>query len=311
MTVPILSVYDAQGNEIPIPAIVGPKGDTGDTGAQGPQGQQGDPGNDGHTPVRGVDYWTSSDKTEIIEDVLNEIYQGADLGLQIAAQLNQPANPADNMIWIETETAMPVGKFMVSSQQPTVGIVNGFLWLREMYLPLAEITLPESHVSMSIAQVWQYENGVWVWKKGHVYKAADEEWKDTGVYWFKSGTGFNTAVFGAASTGDAEVSQDNASISIQRNGGYVSCQTIQSAGKFKYLILDASVSADSSSFGHNLDVGASSDYTGSSFISGASQTLYVGGRAETVIDISSASSDFYPKCCSFYATASIYNVWLV
>lgn len=41
MSIPILKVYDADGNQIPIPAI---KGDTGATGPQGPPGPQGDPG---------------------------------------------------------------------------------------------------------------------------------------------------------------------------------------------------------------------------------------------------------------------------
>ena len=65
----------------------GPKGDTGATGATGPQGPQGETGPagatgatgatgpagaDGHTPVKGVDYWTSADKAELVADVLAE-----------------------------------------------------------------------------------------------------------------------------------------------------------------------------------------------------------------------------------------------
>lgn len=29
------------------------------------QGEKGEPGEDGHTPVKGTDYWTETDKTEI------------------------------------------------------------------------------------------------------------------------------------------------------------------------------------------------------------------------------------------------------
>lgn len=42
----------------------GDKGDKGDTGAQGAKGA------DGNTPVRGVDYWTPSDKAEIVSAVI-------------------------------------------------------------------------------------------------------------------------------------------------------------------------------------------------------------------------------------------------
>lgn len=49
------------------PGAQGEKGDKGDTGAQGPQGE---PGADGYTPVKGIDYWTTADKAEIVDDVL-------------------------------------------------------------------------------------------------------------------------------------------------------------------------------------------------------------------------------------------------
>lgn len=42
----------------------GEKGDKGDTGEKGV---------DGYTPVKGTDYWTTSDKQEIVTDVVNEI----------------------------------------------------------------------------------------------------------------------------------------------------------------------------------------------------------------------------------------------
>ena len=49
----------------------GPKGDKGDTGPQGETGATGAKGADGKTPVRGVDYWTSSDKEAIVRDVID------------------------------------------------------------------------------------------------------------------------------------------------------------------------------------------------------------------------------------------------
>ena len=44
----------------------GPKGEKGETGATGPAGPK---GADGYTPVKGVDYFTDADKTEIAEQI--------------------------------------------------------------------------------------------------------------------------------------------------------------------------------------------------------------------------------------------------
>ena len=41
-------------------------GSKGDPGTPGQPGQPGQPGADGHTPVKGVDYWTAEDKAEIV-----------------------------------------------------------------------------------------------------------------------------------------------------------------------------------------------------------------------------------------------------
>ena len=71
-----------------IPALVGPpgeqgpKGPQGEAGPQGPigprgeDGVQGPAGSNGYTPVRGTDYWTNADKTEIISEVLASIPPG-------------------------------------------------------------------------------------------------------------------------------------------------------------------------------------------------------------------------------------------
>lgn len=63
----------------------GPKGDPGargDPGEQGPRGEQGlqgpkgDAGTDGHTPVRGMDYWTEADIASIKSYVDDAILRG-------------------------------------------------------------------------------------------------------------------------------------------------------------------------------------------------------------------------------------------
>ena len=55
----------------------GPKGDTGETGPQGPKGDTGETGPAGYTPVRGTDYWTSTDIATIKSYVNDAILNGA------------------------------------------------------------------------------------------------------------------------------------------------------------------------------------------------------------------------------------------
>ena len=83
-----LKIKDEGGNRNSIAAIKGDKGDKGEpgakgeqgiqgiqgiqgeTGAPGPKGDKGDTGADGHTPVKGVDYFTEADKQELVTAVI-------------------------------------------------------------------------------------------------------------------------------------------------------------------------------------------------------------------------------------------------
>lgn len=75
-----VSVTDVNGEQS-FDVMNGLKGDKGDTGEQGPQGLKGDKGDtgeqgpqgsagkDGYTPVKGTDYFTEEDKTELIDEL--------------------------------------------------------------------------------------------------------------------------------------------------------------------------------------------------------------------------------------------------
>lgn len=71
----------AQGPEGPQgnPGEKGEKGDKGDPGAdgspgeKGEKGDKGDPGADGYTPQKGIDYYTETDKQELVNAVLAAI----------------------------------------------------------------------------------------------------------------------------------------------------------------------------------------------------------------------------------------------
>lgn len=102
----------------------GPKGDTGATGPQGPQGEQGiqgEKGADGYTPVKGTDYWTDADKTEIITETENAI----DLSsyAKTSALPTKLSNLTNDMSFARTNQANTYygeQKFLNGSYCPTV-----------------------------------------------------------------------------------------------------------------------------------------------------------------------------------------------
>lgn len=68
-------------------SLNGPKGDKGDTGLTGPAGSKGDKGDTGDvgptgpkgdTPVKGVDYFTDSDVSDIVDKVIEAMSQEAE-----------------------------------------------------------------------------------------------------------------------------------------------------------------------------------------------------------------------------------------
>ena len=61
---------DANSPWTDIVALVGPAGQTGQTGPQGPVGPA------GYTPIKGTDYWTDTDKQEIINAVIASFTDG-------------------------------------------------------------------------------------------------------------------------------------------------------------------------------------------------------------------------------------------
>ena len=76
----------------------GDKGDTGEQGIQGPkgdkglQGEQGPKGDDGYTPVKGIDYFTEKEKTEMLNGLATEEFVTQKIA---EAQLNNDEDPID------------------------------------------------------------------------------------------------------------------------------------------------------------------------------------------------------------------------
>lgn len=317
----------------------GTKGDKGDRGiqgiqgVQGIQGQKGDKGDtgvgisyirldenymlhfdmsDGTTsfltrsvrgergplPVKGTDYWTAADKDEIVADVVEELAQGASLSLVVVNGLEEPAEPSENMIWVKSETAVP--KWSVSSQRPETGLVNGQVWLREMYMPLCEITPSGSNVSFSIAQCWQYVDGEWIWQDCEVY--TDGAWRGIGVYLYKSGTGWN-GNFGGYNRGawSENTTHEYFQSSGTTSGSELRNSTPISAGVFRYVFIDIDPNASSNNF---LYISRTSSSSGQ-----ITKDTYTGERGTYRLSLNNVTEDFYLLASGGASGGKIYNIW--
>lgn len=62
-----------------IQGIQGIQGERGEQGQKGDKGEKGDKGADGYTPVKGEDYFTETDKAEMVSDVISAlpVYDGS------------------------------------------------------------------------------------------------------------------------------------------------------------------------------------------------------------------------------------------
>lgn len=82
----------------------GPQGETGPEGPQGPQGIQGiqgpkgDTGSDGQTPVKGTDYWTDADKSEMVADVVEAVQPILDNKQNILTFDTTPTSGSNNPV---------------------------------------------------------------------------------------------------------------------------------------------------------------------------------------------------------------------
>ena len=79
----------------------GEKGDKGDQGAPGAQGEQGAKGEDGYTPQKGVDYYTEADKSEIIQEVIDNLPDLENVSGTVISD-TEPENAAVGTLWFDT-----------------------------------------------------------------------------------------------------------------------------------------------------------------------------------------------------------------
>ena len=132
---PTPDAYQQIVNMIEAGKVKGPKGDPGPQGDPGPKGE---PGQDGHTPVKGVDYWTASDK--------QEIYAEAEQALRDQEQSSVAA--------IRTAGAAEVGKVQAKGTEVLASIPDDYSAL------VQEVDEQKSNVSALNSEIAEVKTNV-------------------------------------------------------------------------------------------------------------------------------------------------------
>lgn len=107
-----------------VPGEQGPIGLTGPAGPIGPQGPQGEMGPQGLTgpaPVKGVDYWTESEKQDLVNEIKSEV-GGSDLPLERGTGKNSLKSTTAGMAIGEDSMALGPGSNAMANSAFAIGI---------------------------------------------------------------------------------------------------------------------------------------------------------------------------------------------
>ena len=114
----------------------GDKGDKGENGTDGRDGKDGKDGVDGYTPVKGVDYWTNADKTEIVFDVetdlqptITSIENTANTAKRIAEGANQSLSYTNYQAMITAFNALDDDAYNVGQNVMIITLNVPDLWI--------------------------------------------------------------------------------------------------------------------------------------------------------------------------------------
>ena len=103
---------------------------------------------------------------------------GAGLNFKIVGDTSEPTSPSENMIWINTDTA--IGEWQIGYNEPTTRIDGSALIAGDVWIELDESrivslnALRKNGINLTLGQVKQYDGTAWVAVEGSVYQ--DNAW---------------------------------------------------------------------------------------------------------------------------------------
>lgn len=142
---------------------------------------------------------------------------GASLNFKVFGN-PQPANPAENSIWIDTDIDIPSVSFAFAEP---ANPVEGMVWIYNgASSPVAFNALKKNEIRVCPISAKQYVSGAWVSKTAQSYQ--NGAWASWITYYYKEGNTYDD-VTGGYTLDDATLEADNIKIHITSDGqvGYI------------------------------------------------------------------------------------------
>ena len=186
---------------------------------------------------------------------------GIELNYSVVGSMEEPINPTQNMIWIQTET--PIGRVFFGNDEPNETFMNGDVWIctgSSSSVSFNSLKIGNSYMDMVYPlNAKQYIGGAWVNVTSMSYQ--NGEWAEWIIYLFNYGKQHYTwSVVGKRAT-TASNNQENAptaamntdgsvtltmtggTSTMQNRGGYI-CNTPIDLTNIETLTFKGTVTAD-------------------------------------------------------------------
>lgn len=150
------------------------------------------------------------------------------LNFKVVGGLTEPANPKENMIWVNTNQKITLWAFAV--EEPT-NPAEGMVWIKTNDSVGIEIDLLKKNIaSIHLVSAKQYISGAWVDKEVKVWQ--NGEWRNSFLWVFNYGEpGYPWTTLGMkqydgsgmASVAPTKTVNADGSVTFKQNGSNISC----------------------------------------------------------------------------------------
>lgn len=250
--------------------------------------------------------------------IFNMIYGGGggddSLGFSVVAQADQPSSPTENMIWVETAVPMPRWVFAaVEPQNPETGDV----WISTGVSSAVEFNAADDSVNALMVypiSAKQFSGGAWEAVSAKSY--IDGAWMD----WWNGEFYLPGNMFEGLTGGWKPVSQSGLSATIDATGIVFSITgttyrhaTVFTENKidvsdYSTMIVEVNLTEVNNKFTFGLTTANTSAQA--SFAYSTVQSTVTDGTVELLLDISSASDEYYLGLYSYASVGLVTKVAL-